>query len=154
MELTGWSGFVDVVRHMTLPAIVMALPQTASITRYARSSMLDVIHEDFIRTARAKGLGEKRVIFVHALRNALIPIITLFGLSLPGLLGGSYIVESIFNWPGLGTLGIKAITAREYSELMALNLITAVLVLLGNFIADMLYTVADPRIRVSKGKGE
>ena len=154
VELTGWSGFVDVVRHMTLPAIVMALPQTASITRYARSSMLDVIHEDFIRTARAKGLGEKRVIFVHALRNALIPIITLFGLSLPGLLGGSYIVESIFNWPGLGTLGIKAITAREYSELMALNLITAVLVLLGNFIADMLYTVADPRIRVSKGKGE
>ena len=116
--------------------------------------MLDVIHEDFIRTARAKGLGEKRVIFVHALRNALIPIITLFGLSLPGLLGGSYIVESIFNWPGLGTLGIKAITAREYSELMALNLITAVLVLLGSFIADMLYTVADPRIRVSKGKGE
>ena len=154
VELTGWSGFVDVVRHMTLPAIVMALPQTASITRYARSSMLDVIHEDFIRTARAKGLGEKRVIFVHALRNALIPIITLFGLSLPGLLGGSYIVESIFNWPGLGTLGIKAITAREYSELMALNLITAVLVLLGNFIADMLYTVADPRICVSKGKGE
>ena len=154
VELTGWAGFVDVVRHMTLPAIVMALPQTASITRYARSSMLDVIHEDFIRTARAKGLGEKRVIFVHALRNALIPIITLFGLSLPGLLGGSYIVESIFNWPGLGTLGIKAITAREYSELMALNLITAVLVLLGNFIADMLYTVADPRIRVSKGKGE
>ena len=136
VELTGWAGFVDVVRHMT------------------RSSMLDVIHEDFIRTARAKGLGEKRVIFVHALRNALIPIITLFGLSLPGLLGGSYIVESIFNWPGLGTLGIKAITAREYSELMALNLITAVLVLLGNFIADMLYTVADPRIRVSKGKGE
>lgn len=110
VELTGWAGFVDVVRHMTLPAIVMALPQTASITRYARSSMLDVIHEDFIRTARAKGLGEKRVIFVHALRNALIPIITLFGLSLPGLLGGSYIVESIFNWPGLGTLGIKAIT--------------------------------------------
>ena len=149
----GWFP-TDVVRHMTLPAIVMALPQTASITRYARSSMLDVIHEDFIRTARAKGLGEKRVIFVHALRNALIPIITLFGLSLPGLLGGSYIVESIFNWPGLGTLGIKAITAREYSELMALNLITAVLVLLGNFIADMLYTVADPRIRVSKGKGE
>ena len=149
----GWFP-TGAMRTMTLPAIVMALPQTASITRYARSSMLDVIHEDFIRTARAKGLGEKRVIFVHALRNALIPIITLFGLSLPGLLGGSYIVESIFNWPGLGTLGIKAITAREYSELMALNLITAVLVLLGNFIADMLYTVADPRIRVSKGKGE
>lgn len=151
-NLKGMDAFWDVVRHMVLPALVMALPQTASITRYARSSMLDVIHEDFIRTARAKGLGEKRVIFVHALRNALIPIITIFGLSLPGLLGGSYIVESIFNWPGLGTLGIKAITAREYSELMALNLITAVLVLLGNFIADILYTVADPRIRVAKGK--
>ena len=152
VDLSGWAGFVDVVKHLTLPAIVMALPETARITRYSRSSMLDVIHEDYIRTARAKGLSEKKVIFVHALRNALIPIITLFGLSLPGLLGGSYIVESIFNWPGLGTLGITAITAREYSELMALNLITAVLVLLGNFLADVLYSVADPRIRVAKGK--
>lgn len=152
VNLTGWAGFVDVLKHMALPAVVMSLPQTAVITRYSRSSMLDVIHEDYIRTARAKGLTEKRVIFIHALRNALIPIITMFGLSLPGLLGGSYIIESIFNWPGLGTLGINAITAREYSELMALNLITAVLVLMGNFIADVLYTVADPRIRVAKGK--
>ena len=153
-DLNGFAGFLDVAKHLVLPATVMALPETARITRYARSSMLDVINEDYIRTARAKGLSEKRVIYIHAFRNALIPIITLFGLSLPSLLGGSYIVESLFNWPGLGTLGIKAITDREYSVLMALNLITAVLVLLGNFIADLLYTVADPRIRVAKGKDD
>lgn len=153
-NLTGFAGFMDVLKHLVLPAIVMALPETARITRYARSSMLDVINEDYIRTARAKGLGEKTVTYIHAFRNALIPIITLFGLSLPSLLGGSYIVESLFNWPGLGTLGIKAITDREYSVLMALNLITAILVLLGNFIADLLYTVADPRIRVVKRKDD
>lgn len=151
---TGIAGFFDLLHHMALPTCVLALPNAAMFMRYTRSSMLDVINEDYIRTARAKGLGEKTITYIHAFRNALIPIITIFGLSLPSLFGGSYIVESIFNWPGLGTLGINSITGREYSILMGLNLVTAVLVLMGNFIADLLYTVADPRIRVVKGKGD
>jgi peptide/nickel transport system permease protein len=109
--------------------------------------MLDVLKEDYIRTAKAKGLKNKVITYKHALRNALIPVVTIFGLSIPFLFSGAYISESIFNWPGMGQMGIKAIQDREYGIIMALNLITATLVLLGNLTSDILYAVVDPRIR-------
>jgi peptide/nickel transport system permease protein len=109
--------------------------------------MLDVLKEDYIRTAKAKGLRNKVILYKHAFRNALIPVVTIFGLSIPFLFSGAYITESIFNWPGMGQLGIKAIQDREYGIIMALNLITATLVLLGNLTSDILYAIVDPRIR-------
>jgi len=119
----------------------------ATVMRFTRSSMIDVMENDYIRTARAKGVKEKVVRYKHALRNALIPVVTIFGLSIPFLFGGAYITETIFNWPGMGSLGISAITAREYPIIMGLNLFTSVLVLSGNLIADIMYAFVDPRIR-------
>jgi peptide/nickel transport system permease protein len=132
---------------LVLPAIVLSLSNIATVSRFTRSNMVDVLKEDYIRTARAKGLRQKMIVYKHAFRNALIPVITIFGLSIPFLFSGAYITESIFNWPGMGSLGIQAIQDREYGIVMALNLITATLVLMGNLLADILYAVADPRIR-------
>ena len=146
----GHSGFpllLDVLHHLILPAIVLSLGNIATVSRFTRSNMVDVLKEDYIRTARAKGLKQKAIIYKHAFRNALIPVVTIFGLSIPFLFSGAYITESIFNWPGMGSLGIQAIQDREYGIVMALNLITATLVLLGNLTADILYAVVDPRIR-------
>lgn len=140
---------IDRLKHLVMPAIVLALPQMASVMRFTRSSMIEVMTHDYIRTARAKGLGESVVRFKHALRNAAIPVITIFGISIPFLFGGAYITETIFNWPGMGSLGISAITAREYPVIMGLNLFTSTLVLLGNLLADVLYAFVDPRIRYS-----
>jgi peptide/nickel transport system permease protein len=146
-NLTGWAGLVDSLRHLILPAIVLALPNLATVMRFTRSSMIDVLHNDYIRTARAKGVREKAVRYKHALRNAMIPVVTVFGLSVPFLFGGAYITERIFNWPGMGSMGIQAIYSREYPILMGLNLFTSTLVLLGNLLADVLYAAVDPRIR-------
>lgn len=146
-DYTGVAKVIDIIKHLILPVVVLAVLQSASVMRFTRSSMLDVINEDYMRTARAKGVKQHMMIYVHALRNALIPVITLFGLSLPTLFSGSYIIESIFNWPGLGTMAIQSITARDYSVLMGLNLFTAMLVLSGNLLADILYAVVDPRVR-------
>jgi peptide/nickel transport system permease protein len=146
-NLTGWAGLVDSLRHLILPAIVLALPNLATVMRFTRSSMIDVLHNDYIRTARAKGVREKAVRYKHALRNAMIPVVTVFGLSVPFLFGGAYITERIFNWPGMGSMGIQAIYSREYPILMGLNLFTSTLVLLGNLLADILYAAVDPRIR-------
>ncbi len=146
-NLTGFGGFIDQLRHLILPSIVLALPNMATVMRFTRSSMIDVMENDYIRTARAKGVKEKVVRYKHALRNALIPVVTIFGLSIPFLFGGAYITETIFNWPGMGSLGISAITAREYPIIMGLNLFTSVLVLSGNLIADIMYAFVDPRIR-------
>ena len=146
-DLSGWHGIVVRLRHLILPAIVLALPNLATVMRFTRSSMIEVMLHDFIRTARAKGLSNRTVIFKHALRNALIPVVTIFGLSIPFLFGGAYITEQVFNWPGMGSLGIQAITAREYPIVMGLNLFTSILVLLGNLIADISYAFVDPRIR-------
>ena len=143
----GLARTVDIVHHLILPAIVLSLGNIATVSRFTRSNMVDVLKEDYIRTARAKGLKRKVVIYKHAFRNALIPVVTIFGLSIPFLFSGAYITESIFNWPGMGSLGIQAIQDREYGIVMALNLITATLVLLGNLTADILYAVVDPRIR-------
>ncbi|TCJ02464.1 ABC transporter permease [Cytobacillus praedii] len=146
-DLTGFAKFMDYVKHVTMPSIVLALPTIAVVMRFTRSSMLEVLNQDFIRTADSKGLSKLKVNLKHALRNALIPVITIFGLSIPFLFGGAYITEHIFNWPGMGSLGIQSIVAREYPVIMALNLFTSILVMTGNLLADVMYAWADPRIR-------
>lgn len=138
---------MDRVWHLTVPAMMSAIAGTAILSRYVRSQMLEVIHQDYMRTARAKGLPEDQVIYRHGLRNALLPFITMFGLTIPGLIGGSVIFETIFAWPGMGRLGYEAILARDFPVILTLNFISAVLVLLGTLVSDILYAVADPRIK-------
>jgi peptide/nickel transport system permease protein len=139
----------DRLYHLLLPGLVLAFREMGVLVRYTRSSMLDVIRQDYVRTARAGGLSEWSVIFRHALRNALLPLITMLGLTLPRLFAGVVIIEQIFQWPGMGRLAIEAILSRDYPVLMGLTVCTAVMVLLGNLLADVLYGVADPRIRLS-----
>ena len=138
---------MDRVWHLTIPALMSAIAGTAVLSRYVRSHMLEVLHQDFMRTARAKGLPEDQVIYRHGLRNALLPFITMFGLTIPGLIGGSVIFEQIFSWPGMGRLGYEAILARDFPIILTLNFITAVLVLVGTLVSDILYAVVDPRIK-------
>ena len=137
----------DVVMHLTLPTVSLALVLTAGIARYMRGSMLEVIHQDFVRTARAKGLPERSVIFKHALRNALIPVITLLGLYIPVLFSGTIFIEYVFGWPGMGKTIVDAISARDYPLVMAGSFFFAIMVVVGNLIADVLYAAVDPRIR-------
>jgi peptide/nickel transport system permease protein len=140
----------DVLHHLILPASVLAFGLVAHYARYMRSSMLEVVHQDFIRTARAKGVSERKVILKHALRNALLPMITLLGFQLPNLFGGALIIEQLFAWPGMGRLAIGSIFVRDYQVIMGVTMVTAVMVVIGNLIADILYAVADPRIQYSK----
>lgn len=134
--------------HLILPASILALEFVAGFMRYARSSMLDVMHQDFVRTARAKGLTENVVLVRHAFRNALLPIITIIGLNLPNLIGGAVIIEALFNWPGLGLLYYTAIGQRDYPSMMAMVILSGTIVLVSNLAADVAYAVADPRIRL------
>jgi peptide/nickel transport system permease protein len=138
---------LDRLWHLMLPSIILAIGGIAVLSRYTRSSMLEVIRQDYIRTAKSKGLPGETVYYKHALRNALLPIITLFGFLIPGLIGGSIIMETVFAWPGIGRLAYQAVLARDYPVVMTINTITAVLVLIGNFVADILYGISDPRIR-------
>ena len=142
-----WAKVWDVAKHLLLPTLVLGLTSLAGLSRYMRSSMLEVIHQDYIRAAEAKGLGFWRVYGVHALRNALIPLVTLFGLMLPDLIGGGVIIETLFAYPGMGRLGYEAIMTRDYNLIMAITVISAGLTVLGNFLADFLYAYVDPRIR-------
>jgi peptide/nickel transport system permease protein len=137
----------DVFQHMILPVFVLGVASAAATGRYMRGSLLEVINQDYIRTARAKGLSEVLVIGKHALRNALIPIITLLGLSLPFLLGGAVIVETVFSWPGMGKVTIDAIFSRDYPLIIACTMVSGAMVILGNLLADVLYALVDPRIR-------
>lgn len=137
----------DVARHLILPTLVLGLTDLAGLSRYMRNGMLEVIHQDFVRAAQAKGLSWWRVYGVHALRNALIPMLTIFGLMLPELIGGAVIIETIFAYPGMGRLGYDAIMTRDYNLIMAITVISGTLTVLGNFLADLLYAYADPRIR-------
>lgn len=139
----------DRIKHLIMPAGILAIRGLATYSRFTRSSMLEVIRQDYIRTARAKGLAERLVIYKHALRNSLIPLITLEGLTIPALLSGVIIFEILFTWPGMGQLAFDAVLARDYPVLMTTNLFFALLVMLGNLMADILYAVADPRIRYS-----
>lgn len=144
-----WATFVDRAAHVVMPVIVVAFGSLTGVARYMRSSMLEVIRQDYVRTARAKGLPEKVVIVKHALRNALLPIVTLLGNELPLLFGGLVVIESIFSWPGIGLLSIRAIFQKDYQIVMAINMMGATLMVLGNFLADLLYVVVDPRIKYS-----
>ena len=140
---SGWYFPTDRI----LPSLVLGLAYAAPISRLTRGGMLEVLNQDYIRTARAKGLPETQVIFKHALRNALIPVITILGLSLPDLIGGSFIFETIFAYPGMGRLGFEAVMSRDYPVVMAVGTLAALLTLMGNFLADVAYRWADPRIR-------
>jgi peptide/nickel transport system permease protein len=146
-DFTTAEIILDRLWHLMLPSIILAIGGIAALSRYTRSSMLEVIRQDYIRTAKSKGLPQETVYYKHALRNALLPIITLFGFLIPGLIGGSIIMETVFAWPGIGRLAYQAVLARDYPVVMTINTITAVLVLIGNFVADILYAIADPRIR-------
>lgn len=145
---TGLAAVGDIMYHMFIPFMVMTLTGIAGLMRYTRTSVLEVIRQDYIRTARSKGLSEKVVIYKHALRNALMPIVTILGMSLPGLFSGAIITEQIFAWPGIGKITIQAVNSRDYPLLMALNMFLALLTLLGNLIADIAYAWVDPRVRL------
>jgi len=144
----GARGAMDRLWHLTIPALMAALTGLAVLSRYVRSQMLEVVAQDYVRTARAKGLPEERVVYRHALRNALLPFVTLFGFLIPGLIGGSVIVEQIFAWPGIGRLGYEAILARDFPVILTLNFFAAGLTLAGTLLSDVLYAVVDPRIRL------
>ena len=140
--------FMDRVWHLVIPSVMTAVGGIAILSRYVRSQMLEVLSQDYVRTARAKGLEEDTVVYGHALGNALLPFVTMFGLLLPGLIGGSVIFEQIFAWPGLGRLGYEAILNRDFPVIMTLNFMAAILTLAGTLISDILYAVVDPRIRL------
>ncbi|MCX5826384.1 MAG: ABC transporter permease [Deltaproteobacteria bacterium] len=147
--LAPGAACLDLVKHLILPVGIAAFGGLAGLSRYMRANMLEVIRQDYIMTARAKGLSEFQVVYKHALRNALLPVITILGLSIPGLIGGSVIFETIFAIPGMGQLFYMSVMARDYPTIMGILFIGAILTLLGNLIADVAYAVADPRIRVS-----
>jgi peptide/nickel transport system permease protein len=147
MHTLGQDDPLDLAKHLVLPVASLTIQQVAGWSRYMRSSMLEVMRQDYIRTARAKGLSSRRVISKHALRNALIPIITLLGLTIPSLLSGAIITEAIFSWPGLGNLGYTAVIDRDYPVVLAFVMIGGVMVIIGNLLADILYAVVDPRIK-------
>ena len=148
-ELGGFALFVDRLRHLILPAFVLGIASAASTARYMRGSMLDVLKEDYIRTARAKGLAESTVLIKHAFKNAALPIVTIVGLSLPFLLGGAVVTEKIFAWPGMGRLTVDAIFARDYPVVLAVNFVVACMVIAGNLLADVGYALLDPRVTVT-----
>jgi peptide/nickel transport system permease protein len=146
-DSSGDGGFFDQLRHLILPALTLAIISIAQYIQFMRSSMIENMRMDFVRTARAKGLKERTVIYKHVLRNALIPIITLFGIDITSFLSGAPITEYVFTWPGVGQLGIQAVIQRDYTTIMAVNMIAAFAVLIGNLVSDILYSVVDPRIR-------
>lgn len=149
MESFGREGEpLDIGWHLVLPVTSLAVQQIAGWSRYVRAAMLEVLHQDFVRTAHAKGLPQRRVTFKHALRNALIPVITLIGLTIPSLLAGAAITEAIFTWPGVGLMGVDAVAQRDYPVVLAFVMIGGIGVVLGNLLADVAYAVADPRIKL------
>jgi peptide/nickel transport system permease protein len=150
-ELSGFALLVDRARHLILPAFVLGVASAASTARYMRGSMLDVLREDYIRTARAKGLPESSVFLKHALKNAALPLVTIIGLSLPFLFGGAVVIETIFSWPGMGRLAVDAIYSRDYPTVLAINFVVGAIVILGNLAADVAYGLLDPRIALTQG---
>jgi peptide/nickel transport system permease protein len=145
----AWRQGLDRLHHLVLPAATLTLLSTAVIARYQRAAMLDVVHDEYVRTARAKGVTEHRVVWRHALRNGLLPIITLFGLAFPALLGGAVFIERIFSWPGMGLLTVTAISQRDYHLVTASVIVGSAMVVAGSLAADMLSAAVDPRLRRS-----
>lgn len=148
MTLGTDGGFIDVARHMVMPVIVLAVSMAGTNIRYIRSAVLEILQADYLRTARAKGIGRFLVINKHALRNALIPIVTVIGMQIPMLFGGAVIIEQVFSWPGLGLMTMSAITSRDYPVIMGVCLLSAVVVLIGNLLTDILYALVDPTIQM------
>ena len=148
---TSDPAWLDSARHFVLPVFVTSFVSLISWVRYQRSSMLEVLHADYIRAARAKGLSERQVLFVHAWRNSLVPIVTLIGLSVSSLVGGSYVIEVVFAWPGLGQFGFDAVLARDYPVIMGITMISSLFIVGGNLIADIAYTLLNPQLRDSGG---
>ena len=146
-SLGAESSFMDSLRHLILPAAILALANVGLVLRLMRSSTLEILQQDYIRTAWAKGLSQRLVVLHHVLRNSLIPIVTMAGMQVPVLISGAVITEQVFQWPGMGLLTIQAILSRDYPTIMALNLLAAILVLIGTLTADILYVVIDPRIQ-------
>ena len=144
---TGLMGAVDMLLHLVMPTIVITMYNMAALMRYTRSATLEVIHQDYIRTARAKGLGERTVVFRHSLRNALLPIVTVLALLLPGLFGGAPVTESVFSWPGIGQLLVQAVLAGDLVVAQGVLLVLSLMVLLSSLLADVLYARLDPRVR-------
>ncbi|MCH7921109.1 MAG: ABC transporter permease [Planctomycetes bacterium] len=152
-EFLSWfEKLADLAWHLVLPVFVLGIASAAGTARYMRSRLLEVLNEEYVLAARARGLKERAVILKHALRNALIPIITIYGLSLPFLLGGAVIIETIFAWPGMGRLAVLAIQARDYPVILATTMIAAVLTVIGNLVADVTYALVDPRVSYEKKK--
>jgi peptide/nickel transport system permease protein len=152
-SLDTWGKLKDSLSHLFLPVIIPSITGLAGITLFVKNGMLDVLHQDYITTARAKGLNEHKVIYTHALRNALLPLITIIGLSIPGLIGGSVIAETIFAIPGMGKLFYDAVLMRDFPVVMGILTIGSALTLLGNLLADLMYAWADPRVRRGVVKG-
>jgi len=150
--LPGSEQWMDRLKHLLMPALALGAGSAASVARYMRSGMLEQIRQDYVRTARAKGLSERVVVFKHAMRNALIPVITLLGLYLPFLVGGAVLIETIFAWPGMGRLIISSIFQRDYPVVLAVAFVSSIMVILGSLLADILYSVVDPRVTVEGGE--
>jgi len=146
-SLSAFDRALDILHHLLLPALVLGLATAGGTARFTRNSLLEELGEDYIRTARAKGLGEARVVWIHALRNAATPLLQLFGLTLPLLLSGALVVEVVFSWPGLGRLAFDSILSRDYPVILATTALTGALVVIGNLVADLLHGVIDPRVR-------
>lgn len=144
-SITG-GGIWDRLRHLILPAVTLASTQIASLLRFTRSSMMEAIQQEYVRTARAKGLTERVVIYKHALRNALLPVVTVLGLSLSFIVGGAVLIETVFAWPGVGQLAVQSVFSRDYPVIMGVNVMIAAVVIVGNLVTDLTYALIDPRI--------
>ena len=148
MVTLGTSGGAgDVAAHMVMPVLVLSVSMAGTNIRYIRSAVLEILQQDYLRTARAKGIGRRSVIYKHALRNALVPIVTVIGMQIPVLFGGAVIVEQLFSWPGLGLMTMSAILNRDYPVIMGVCLLSAVVVLLANLVTDIVYAVVNPAIQ-------
>lgn len=145
----AWAAFTDRLRYLILPVFALSFIQVAAWTRFMRASMLEVINQDYVRTAKAKGLSDRVVTYKHTLRNAIIPMVTLFGLAIPGLLSGAVLTETVFSWPGMGRAILEALVSKDYNIVMAALTFLALMTVVFNLIADLAYAVVDPRIRYS-----
>ncbi len=141
-----FSKALNILYHMSLPLLTIIIGGVAGLTRFNRFGIMKVLAQDYITAARARGISETKILFHHAFRNILLPIITILGLDLPGLIGGSYIIEYIFSWPGMGQLGVQSVFQRDYPVLMATILFSSILIIIGNILADLCYAYVDPRI--------
>jgi peptide/nickel transport system permease protein len=146
MEAPWLTKALNIMSHMMLPLFTIIIGGIAGLIRYNRFSMIKILAQDYITSARARGLSERRILFKHALKNAMLPIITILGLDLPSLISGAFVIEYIFSWPGMGQLGVQAVFQRDYPMLMATIFFSSILIILGNLMADILYTYVDPRI--------